>query len=101
LRFKRKEREKLLSRRRLWAIFGWFWAYKRNDGGDYVTDYTCDVADGGGMGFFKKHHSLNCGCGMCRDETIRRRHENKSKRLKERNKVRELLKVIKGQNQLD
>jgi hypothetical protein len=101
LRFKRKEKEKILSRRRLWAIFGWFWAYKRNDGGEYVTDYTCDLEDGGGIGFFKKHHSLNCGCGMCRDRTVYRRQENKSKRLKERNKVRELMKVIRGQNELD
>jgi len=98
LRFKRKEREKLLSRRRLWAIFGWFWAYKRNDG---ITVYTCDVEDGGGIGFFKNHHSLNCGCSQCKNMTMYRRHENKSKRLKERNKIRELMKVIKGQNNLD
>jgi hypothetical protein len=98
LRFKRKEKEKLLSRRKLWSIFGWFWAYKKDDG---ITDYTCDEADGGGIGYLKNHHSMNCGCGMCRDETIRKRRENKSKRLKERKKVRELLKVIKGQNKLD
>lgn len=101
MRFKRKEKEKLLSRRRLWSIFGWFWAYKRNDGGEYVTDYTCNESDGGGMGYLRNHHSMNCGCGMCRDRTIIRRKENKSKRLKERKKVRELMKVIIGQNELD
>ena len=98
MRFKRKEKEKLLSRRKLWSIFGWFWAYKRKEGDTY---YTCNEADGGGLGYLKNHHSLNCGCGMCRDRTIYRRHENKSKRLKERKKVRELMKVIKGQNNLD
>lgn len=82
----------------MWSIFGWFWAYKKDDG---KIDYTCDEADGGGLGYLKNHHSMNCGCGMCKDRTTIRRHENKSKRLKERNKVRELLKVIKGQNNLD
>ena len=101
MRFKRKEKEKLLSRRKLWSIFGWFWPYKRNDGGEYVTDYTCDEAVGGGIGYFKNHHSMNCGCGMCRDVTRYRRQENKSKRLKEKKKIRELMKVIKGQNDLD
>ena len=88
----------MLSRRKLWSIFGWFWAYKKDDGN---TDYTCDETDGGGIGYFKKNHSMNCGCGMCRDETIRKRRENKSKRLKERKKVRELMKVINGRNNLD
>lgn len=93
MRFKRKEKGKLLSRRRLWAIFGWFWAYKKDNGDTY---YTCDENDGG-MGYFKNNHSLNYGC----DETISRRSKNKSERLKAKKKVRELMKVIKGQNDLD
>ena len=101
MRFKRKEREKILSRRRLWSFMGWFWIFKKKEGDKEIVDSTCDLEDGGGIGFFKKHHSLNCGCGMCRDRTIIRRKENKSKRLKEKNEVRELLKVINGQNELD
>lgn len=101
MRFKRKEKEKLLSRRKLWSIFGWFWAYKRNDGGEYVTDYTCDENDGGGIGYFKHNHSLNYGSGQCKERTRYKRELKKKDRTKRKNKVRELMKVIKGRNDLD
>ena len=94
MRFKRKEKEKLLSRRRLWSIFGWSWAYKKENG---ETHYTCDENDGG-IGYFKNHHSLNCGC---RDQTRYKRKLKKKARIKRKNKVRELMKVIKGRNELD
>lgn len=98
MRFKRREKEKLLSRRKLWSIFGWFWAYKRKEGDTY---YTCDEADGGGLGYLKNHHSLNCGCGGCKEQTRYKRELKKKDRIKRKNKVRELMKVIKGQNNLD
>jgi hypothetical protein len=98
LRFKRKEREKLLSRRRLWSIFGWFWPNKKDNG---QNDYTCNENDGGGMGYFKNNHSLNCGCGMCKDQTRYKRELKKKVRMKQKKEVRELMKVIKGQNNLD
>lgn len=97
MRFKRKEKEKLLSRRKLWSLFKWSWAYKKKNG---VTHYTTNESDGG-IGYFKNNHSLNCGCGKCKEKTFIRRQNNKSKRLKNKKKVRELMKIIKGKNKLD
>lgn len=96
LRFKPKEKEKLDSRRKLWSLFDWGWAYKRNDGGKWKTDYTTDEQDGKGYGFFKKNHSLNCGCRMCRDRTEEKRMDRKKRRMKNKREVREIMKVIKA-----
>lgn len=98
MRFKRKEKEKLLSRRKLWSLFGWFWAYKKDNGDTY---YTCDENDGGGIGYFKHNHSLNYGSGQCKEQTRYKRELKKKARIKQKNKVRELMKVIKGRNELD
>ena len=54
---------KLLSRKKLWDLFGWTYPGKRGP---------------------DKHHSLNCGCGQCKGRTLHRRAENKSNRLKMR-----------------
>ena len=37
---------------------------------------------GSGWGYFRKNHSLNDGCGQCRNETKTRRAENKQQRAK-------------------
>ena len=57
----RREISKLKTRKKLWKLFNW--------------DFP-----GNGLGFFRKNHSLNCGCELCKEKTKIRRAENKQQR---------------------
>ena len=94
MRLKSKEKAKLDSRRKLWSLFGWTWAYKRNEGGEFATDWTSDKHESLGYGCFKKNHSLNCGCFVCKIQTEEKRHKKKIKRIKNKNEVRDILKLV-------
>ena len=93
MRFKSKEKGKLDSRRKLWSLFGWCWAYKRTDG-EHKTEFTSDKHESDGYGYFKSNRSLNCGCRWCKGYTEYKRHQKKVARIKNRNEVRDLMKVI-------
>ena len=101
MRLKAKEKSKIRKRRKLWSHMGWFWAYKRNRGGRYKTEYTDSEEDSKGIGYFRNNHSLNCGCAICRGRTAYKRLMKRKQRYQNRLKDRELMKVINGHNELD
>lgn len=85
MKYKEKEINKLLFRKKLWSIMGWFWKKKNHE----TTD---DFNDNSGIGYLRNNHSLNCGCSQCRNNTYYRRKENKKNRLKTRKELKEKLK---------
>jgi len=102
MRFKSKEQGKLDSRRKLWSLFGWNWAYKRNDGGENKTAFTSDKHTSRGYGFFKHNHSLKDRCWACKAETAEKQHKKKIVRMKNKKEVTDLLKVLKnGSEEID
>ena len=70
MQLKPKEKAKIKKRRKLWATMGWYWPFKRNEGGHYKTEYTDNPEDSKGIGFFRNNHSLNCGCLQCSVRTF-------------------------------
>lgn len=94
MKFRPKEQAKLDKRRKMWSLFDWRWAFKRNKGGQYKTEYTSD--EGKGYGYFRNNHSLKCGCWMCSIMIEEKRLEKKKIRSNGKNEVRELLKLVNG-----
>ena len=92
MKLKLKEKNKIKGRRRLWYIMGWTWAYKKNNG---ETEYTDNPEDGKGIGYFRKNHSLNCGCGQCKERTRQKRRQKKKDRMKNKKLISEIMKSNK------
>lgn len=99
MRFRSKEKAKLDSRRKLWSLFGWYWAYKQGNEGE--TKYTSDENKANGYGFFNKNHSLKCGCSACKWEASDKKMKKKKNRMKIKNEARELMKVINNQGEIE
>ena len=95
MNFRPKEQAKLDNRRKMWNLFEWYWAFKRNNG---TTEYTSD--EGKGYGYFRNNHSLKCGCSMCQIMVEDKRLKKKKLRSNGKNEVRELLKLVNG-NELE
>ena len=94
MRIKPKELARIKKRRKLWAIFGWGWAYKRTEGGREKTEYTDDPNQSKGIGFFRKNHSLNCGCVMCKWHTFEKRQRNKVARKRSKEDIHNQMKEL-------
>ena len=73
---RRKDKSKIKNRKKLWDIFNF----------GYPED--------GWFGFFRKNHSLNCGCSYCRAKTYFRKYENRQ----DRHKIKEELHNINPDN---
>lgn len=72
MRLSLKEKRKIRSKIKLWDLFGW-------------------VYRGKGLGYFKKHRSLNCGCAHCKGRTFMKRYENRQNRRKIKDIIQEEL----------
>ena len=101
MRLRPKEKAKLDSRRKLWKIMGWYWAYKKDED-ENRTLYTSDENDGNGYGFFKHHHSVSCDHhGICRLMLYEKKMNRRRKRKREKNEVREIVKIVNSQGRID
>lgn len=66
-----KEKKFIKKKKKLWDFFGW--GYK-----------------GSGNGYFKRNHSLNDGCSLCKLKTFYKKYKHKKERVKFRNNLKNL-----------
>lgn len=66
---KYRDIKKAKSRKKLWDLFGFTYLGK-------------------GLNYLSRNHSLNCGCGCCREKTHIRKNENKRNRLKNKQELK-------------
>ena len=94
MQLKPKELAKIRKRRKLWATMGWYWPFKRNTNSRYSTEYTDNPEDGKGIGFFRKNHSLNCGCTQCSIRTFENRRKNRIARKRSKEEINQEIKGL-------
>lgn len=93
MKLKPKEKAKINKRRNLWATMGWYWLDK--NGGQN------DKNKSKGYGFFRNNHSLKCGCSCCKAMVYEKQYNKKQERNEGRKEVRNLLKVINNQGDIE
>lgn len=91
MRIKPKELAIIKKRRTLWAIFGWAWAYKRENKSRYSTEYTDNPEDGKGIGFFRNNHS---SCATWRVRRFEKRQRNKVARKRSKEEINQEMKRL-------
>ena len=65
------DRHKAITKRKVWEIFDWHYP-------------------GSGIGYFKNHRSLTCGCWMCQAGADEAKLKNKRSRLEARRELKNI-----------